>query len=216
MQRNCQSCHQTHGIAPFPLANYENAKLYADKITELTQSRVMPPWQTVSGHGDFKNENRLTDTEIELIAKWVKTGTAAGSIIDDAETIQTARTWSLDQPDAVKEIPIVFRKLTMGKHASMTVFINTDFDEDLYIRAIDFKTNNWKSVRRIITSIDSKSKPEDNNMIEQKDVNKTVNTPDVRIGIWRPGIQPTVLPDKVGHLLSRGGKITLDVLYQGH
>lgn len=33
--------------------------------------------------------------------------------------------------------------------------------------------------------------------------------------MWGPGIQPTVLPDKVGHLLSKGGKITLDVLYQG-
>ncbi len=214
MQRNCQSCHQSNGIAPFPLVSYENAKLYADKIVEQTQARVMPPWQTVSGHGDFKNENRLTDDEIELIAKWAKAGAAAGPTIDDPKTIQSPRTWSLGQPDAVKEIPIVFRKQTTGKHASITVFINTDFDEDLYIRAIDFNSNNSKSVRRIIASIDSKSKSEDNKMIEQKDVNKAVNTPDVRIGIWRPGIQPTVLPEKVGYLLSKGGRITLDVLYQ--
>lgn len=216
MQKHCQSCHQPDGIAPFTLTGYEDVKLYADKIAKQTQTRVMPPWQTVSGHGDFKNERRLTDNEIELIAKWVKAGAVSGSTIDDPETMQSPRTWTLGQPDAMKEIPIVFRKQvvfrkqTTRKHASITVFINTDFDKDLYIRAINFKSNNWKLVRRIIASIESK----DDNMIEQKDVNKTVNNPDVRIGVWRPGIQPTVLPDKVGHLLPKGGKITLDVLYQ--
>ena len=42
-----------------------------------------------------------------------------------------------------------------------------------------------------------------------------MNTPDLRIGILRPGIHPTVLPDKVGHLLPKGGTITLNLLYQG-
>ena len=44
---------------------------------------------------------------------------------------------------------------------------------------------------------------------------KTVNTPDLRIGMWGPGIHPTALPDKVGHLLPKGGTITLNILYQG-
>lgn len=215
IQKHCQSCHQMDGIAPFALTGYENAKLYADKIAKQTLARVMPPWRAVSGHGDFKNELRLTDNEIELIATWVKAGAAAGSKNDDTETIQSTRTWTLGQPDLVKEIPIVFKKLPTGKHASITVSINTNSDEDLYIRAIDFQSDNWKSLRRIIASIGSKSKSRDNKLTEQKNINKTVNTHDIRIGIWRPGIQSTFLPDKVGHLLPKDGTITLDIRFQG-
>ena len=215
MQKHCQSCHQTDGIAPFTLTGYEDVKLYADKIVEQIQAQLMPPWRTVSGHGDFKNERRLTDNEIQLIANWVKTGTTSGKIINDPETIQSPRTWALGQPDVVQKIPVVLKRLTVGKHASTTVSINTDFDEDLYIRAIDFQSDNWKSVRRIFADILSDAKLIGKNRTEQKDINKVVNTPDLRIGIWRPGIQPTFLPDKVGHLLPKGGTITLDLLYQG-
>ena len=186
MQKHCQSCHQTDGIASFTLTGYEDVKLYADKIVEQIQGRLMPPWRAASDHGDFKNERRLTDNEIDLIAKWVKEGAASGKIINDSETIQSPKTWTLGQPDIVKEIPVVLKKLTVGKHASITVSINTDFDEDLYIRAVDFQSNNWKSVRRIIASIGSEVKLIGNNRTEQKDVNKTVNTPNLRIGMWRP------------------------------
>lgn len=215
MQKHCQSCHQADGIASFALTGYEDVKLYADKIVEQTQARVMPPWRAASDRGDFKNERRLRDNEIDLIAQWVKEGAASGKIINDPETIQSPKTWTLGQPDVVKEIPVVLKKLTVGKHASITVSINTDFDEDLYIRAVDFQLNNWKSVRRIIASVGSETKLIGNNRTEQKDVHKTVNTPNLRIGMWRPGIHPTALPDKVGHLLPKGGTITLDILYQG-
>ena len=215
MQKHCLSCHQTDGIAPFKLSGYEDVKLYADKIAEQTQARVMPPWRAVSGHGDFKNERRLTDNEIDLIAQWVKAGTTSGKIIDDSETIQSQKNWSLGQPDVVKQIPIVLKKLTVGKHASITVSINTDFDEDLYVRAVDFQSNNWKSIRRIIASIGSEAKLLGNHRTKHEKSNKTVNTPDLRIGIWGPGIHPTALPDKVGHLLPKGGTITLNILYQG-
>ena len=218
IQKNCQSCHHDDGIAPFPLVNYEDVKMYANKIGEQTQARLMPPWRTVSGHGDFKNERRLTDNEIGLIAEWVKTA-VSGPTKGDASTIQSQVAWTHGEPDVIVNTYIVYRKHPKGKHTSIKVPINTAFAKDMYIRGIDFQSENRKTVRRIVASIGSMSKSQEtllkDNRIGKNKLTDFQYNYDFRIGVWLPGLAPTTLPDKIGHLLPKGGTITLDILYQG-
>jgi hypothetical protein len=39
----------------------------------------MPPWGAVKGFGDFRNDQGLTQEEIELITDWVEDGTPRGN-----------------------------------------------------------------------------------------------------------------------------------------
>ncbi len=58
---NCVACHRPGEAAPFTLASYEDVVKRAELIVKVTESRYMPPWKAVKGHGEFKDERRLTD-----------------------------------------------------------------------------------------------------------------------------------------------------------
>ena len=80
LQNNCQTCHRHGEVAPFTLIDYSDAKAWATEIAVYTQSRLMPPWKPAPGYGHFKNERRLTDSQIELIARWVDAGAPPGDL----------------------------------------------------------------------------------------------------------------------------------------
>src|SRR5689334_18421992 len=68
--RYCATCHRSGGNAPFPLLSYEDARKRSSQIAAVTHSRYMPPWLPAQGYGDFTDELRLTDKQIELIQRW--------------------------------------------------------------------------------------------------------------------------------------------------
>jgi hypothetical protein len=57
-------------IAPFSLTNYEEAKLHAEMIVEVTQPRLMPPWipGPAAAHR-FIGQRWLSDQEPDLVVK---------------------------------------------------------------------------------------------------------------------------------------------------
>jgi mono/diheme cytochrome c family protein len=74
----CASCHREAGTS-FPLMDYRDAQPRAVAIKEAVLTRRMPPWGAVKGFGDFKNDQGLTQEQIELITDWVESGTPRGN-----------------------------------------------------------------------------------------------------------------------------------------
>jgi len=74
MNEKCAACHQTGGIAPFPLDNFEDAERRASLIADYTANRIMPPYlMDVSGEcGEFDDGAALTDAEIATIGEWAR------------------------------------------------------------------------------------------------------------------------------------------------
>ena len=48
-------------------------------IKDAVLSRRMPPWGAVKGFGDFRNDQGLTQAELELITDWVDSDTPKGN-----------------------------------------------------------------------------------------------------------------------------------------
>src|SRR5207244_529676 len=48
-------------------------------IKEAVLSRRMPPWGAVKGFGDFRNDQGLSQAELELITDWVDSDTPKGN-----------------------------------------------------------------------------------------------------------------------------------------
>ncbi len=214
LQKNCQTCHQQNGFAPFALLSYDDAKTHGAKIAEYTQARLMPPWKPVHGYGDFKNERRLTDTEIEMITTWVKTNTPAGPAIHHTPITSTSETWTwtLGEPDWVTEIPLDFKALPVGKRGSHLFALPTGFDKAMSVQAIDFQLENRKSVRGITANFGKKMAVTPTASGGQATPNYTF---DGILTAWTPGVAPPALPAGVGHLLPKGAHLILNVLYQG-
>ena len=77
LYHRCISCHRDGGSA-FSLVKYEEARPWAKAIKEEVLERRMPPWGAVKGFGDFRNDQGLTEEQIEVIADWVEGGAPEG------------------------------------------------------------------------------------------------------------------------------------------
>src|SRR3954465_13405206 len=72
--KNCTGCHRKGESGPFELIAYEQVKKHAAQMAKVTASRFMPPWLPEKGFGEFADERRLSDEQIEVISQWVKQG----------------------------------------------------------------------------------------------------------------------------------------------
>jgi len=73
----CASCHHPGGPA-FSLMTYKDARPWAEAIKEEVLARRMPPWGAVKGFGDFRNDQALTEEQLELIVSWADGGVPEG------------------------------------------------------------------------------------------------------------------------------------------
>jgi hypothetical protein len=75
--RRCAPCHQK-GREAFDLTTYEQARPWAEAIKQEVLERRMPPWGAVKGFGEFRDDEGLTQEEIEIIAGWAEGGAPLG------------------------------------------------------------------------------------------------------------------------------------------
>src|SRR5580692_2783980 len=74
----CAPCHRPGEAGPFSLLTYQDARKRAAQIAIVTGKRYMPPWPPAPGYGDFAGSKHLTDEQIDLLARWAKSGTPEG------------------------------------------------------------------------------------------------------------------------------------------
>jgi hypothetical protein len=74
----CASCHRPEGTA-FPMLTYQDVQPRATAIKAAVLARTMPPWGAVKGFGNFRNDQSLSQEQIELITKWVDGGIRRGN-----------------------------------------------------------------------------------------------------------------------------------------
>lgn len=81
LQRECMSCHQEGGIAPFALTTFAEASAQSALIAFSVQSRRMPP-SNLDNSGDcmtFPEGRWLSDEEIAVFTGWHEAGAPEGS-----------------------------------------------------------------------------------------------------------------------------------------
>jgi mono/diheme cytochrome c family protein len=76
--QRCASCHREGGTA-FSLMKYTDVQPRAVAIKEAVLSRTMPPWGGVKGFGHFRNDQGLSQAELDLITDWVDSNTPKGN-----------------------------------------------------------------------------------------------------------------------------------------
>src|SRR5215468_9036157 len=69
--KNCAECHRAGEIAPMSLMSYQEARPWAKAIRERVVDRSMPPWSADPNHGEWANDPRLSQKEIDTVVAWV-------------------------------------------------------------------------------------------------------------------------------------------------
>lgn len=218
-QQHCQTCHHEGDIAPFSLTSHAQAKPYAALIKVMTQSRQMPPWKPTEGCGDFKDERRLTDLEIDTIAKWVDNGAPEGNRADLPAPLDFSGGWALGQPDAIYKLPEPFTP-PAGKDTYRCFTIPTNLTSNAYVKAVDTKPGDRETVHHVITFIDSTGASQRLDDADPGPGYTCFGGPGFSLpstlGGWAPGSRPLELPADTAFELPAASRVVIQVHYHPH
>ena len=217
LQRHCQNCHRPDQVAPFSLLNYEDAKIWSTEIVSYTQERLMPPWKAIEGYGEFKQEKRMENWEIDLLSKWVESGMEKGNLTDLPIPVVFSNGWTLGQPDLIVKMPASYDVPAEGEDEYRHFVIPTDFEKDMYVSAFDVKPGNRRVVHHVIVYLDTSGRARELDAEDPKlgyaRFGGTGFETAGWLGGWAPGIMPSPHPVGTGYLLPKGADIVLQIHY---
>lgn len=143
-QARCQACHRPGMMAPMSLLTYQDARPWARAIRDRVSRREMPPWhldKTV-GIQKFKNDNSLTDAQIETIVAWVDSGAPLGDAKDLPKPLEFHDDqWHIGKPDLIISLPQADMVYANGPDWWVNRVVETGLTEDRYVKAVETKVS---------------------------------------------------------------------------
>ena len=212
---NCSVCHRPGESGPFSLLTYEDVKGRAGLIAEVTRVRFMPPWLPEPGAAPFADERRLTDAEIDTIARWVDQGTPEGDPKDRLPLPTWTAGWQLGEPDLVVEMPEAYTLPAGGVDDFRNFVLPLSLSEDRYVRAIELRPGNPKVIHHAVVLVDRtrQSRVEDAEDpgpgFVGMDRGGEVGSPEGHFVGWTPGKVPFMAPESMAWRLDKGADLVL-------
>jgi hypothetical protein len=151
--KKCAECHRPGESAPMSLLSYEDARPWAKAIREKVAGREMPPWHADPRVGEFANDRRLAQTEIDTITAWVDGGAQEGNPKDLPPAPQFADGWGIGKPDLVLEMSDEYALEANGPDEYQNFDIPTIFTEDKYVQMAEARPGNRKIVHHIVAFV---------------------------------------------------------------
>ena len=124
LQKNCQTCHRSGGVAPMSFTSYESTRPWAKAIKAAVINKKMPPWFADPHVGEFRNAPQLTQADINTLAGWADNGAAEGNAADKPKTVEFIDGWRI-QPDVVVSCPHRIGLLRKVRERSVSLSFQT-------------------------------------------------------------------------------------------
>jgi hypothetical protein len=153
MYAKCVSCHRPGEVAPMSLITFKDVRPWASSIREKVVSRAMPPWHADRQYGTFRNEQSLTQAEIDTIVQWVNSGAAEGNPSRLPALPTFAEGWQIGTPDVVFEMPTAYEVPARGEIAYQYFEVPTNFTEDRWMQAGEVRAGDRAHVHHIIVYV---------------------------------------------------------------
>ncbi len=151
--KNCVVCHRPNDLAPMSLLTYRDARPWAKAIREKVLTREMPPWHADPRYGEFANDRRMTEQEINTIVAWVDQGAKEGDPKDLPPAPEFPEGWHIGNPDVVLTMAEEHTVEAEGPDDYLYFTIPTNFKEDRWIQAAEVRPGNRKVVHHVIAFI---------------------------------------------------------------
>lgn len=210
--RNCSGCHRPGQAGPFPLLTYEDVAKRARMIRTVIKDRYMPPWKPAPGHGDFKNERRLTDAEIAQFEAWIEAGRPKGENVPSPPTFAGGG-WALGKPDLVLKMDRAYEVPADGPDIYRWFVLPLDLPEDKWVRAMEFRPSARSVVHHSLFFLDGTKTARDQDGKDGKPGFRGMRASITgQLGGYVPGSTPAFFPEDFALPLQAGS----DVLLQTH
>jgi hypothetical protein len=175
----------------------------------------MPPWKPVPGHGEFLDENRLSQPEIDLLARWADSGAPEGDPGDLPPPLPFSDGWSLGEPDLILEPEGEFAVPPGGADLMRCFSIPTRLLQSRWVAGFEIRPGNRRVVHHAIAFPD----PLGVSVLRRESGSgySCFGGPgiatDTVIGAWAPGTRPRLFPEGVGVRLTPFSRVVLQVHY---
>jgi hypothetical protein len=143
--KKCAGCHRPGELAPMSLLEYKTARPWAKAIRAAVLTRKMPPWFADARYGEFANDARLSEQEIDTLRAWVDDGAPEGNPRDQPTPPSFVEGWRYGKPDVVIDIGQDFL-VPAGKDLYKYFIVPTNFSEGKWIRVAQVLPGNRKLV----------------------------------------------------------------------
>jgi tetratricopeptide (TPR) repeat protein len=219
--RQCATCHRPGEIGPFSLITYDDVKRHASQIAIVTSRRLMPPWKPV--RGDFDGARRLSDTELDLIQRWIASGTPEGPpsrpLVNPPPSTVRGPQWQLGVPDLVVRMPEAYTVRAGGGDVFRTFVVSIPTDRVRFVRAIEFRPGNARVVHHANIGID---RTRSSRQLDAKDPEPgyvggmvpDARYPEGQLLGWTPGQVPHTAPRGMSWRLEPASDVVLQLHLQ--
>jgi hypothetical protein len=205
----CAPCHRPGEAGPFPLLSYEDFHKRASQIADVTRRRYMPPWLPQHGYGDFADELRLTEAQIQTIADWVAQGAPRGegetTAVDEFKT-------TLGKADLTIQAERAYTVPTSGPDVYWNFVFQPTLEKTRYVRAVEIDPGNRRIAHHANLLIDRPaSTPPEGFAGMDLEIMRSPFDPDCDFLFWKPGNPPRAEPDGFAWRLDPGNELVLNV-----
>ncbi|HMC58065.1 MAG TPA: hypothetical protein VKJ01_02620, partial [Candidatus Solibacter sp.] len=220
---HCAPCHRPGEAAPFSLLTYADACRRGAQIVHVTGQRYMPPWLPEPGHGDFTGSLRLNDSQIGLLARWVRGGMAEGDPADLPPAPRFTEGWQLGTPDLIVRMSRPYRLQATPGDVFRNFVMPTGLKETRYIRAFELRPGNKRVVHHANMIVDRSrllrrrdgqdGQPGFGGMDVETEVTGEFD-PDSHFLFWKPGSPAQEEPADMAWRLDPGSDLILNLHLQ--
>ena len=222
LQKNCVTCHRPGQVAPMSLLSYKDARPWAKSIREMVAERRMPPWLADPGYGEFTNDRRLSQKEIDTILAWVDGGLREGDPKDLFPNPKFPEGWTIGQPDLVLSMNDEYSVPADGVVPYKYFVVPTGFTEDRYVQAAEIKPGNRSVVHHVIVTV---REPEEGQLPSAGEIRATQGGPQEEGEVRRgrnpdgmlvgtaPGMPPLTLQPGRAKLVKKGSVLIFQMHY---
>jgi cytochrome c553 len=205
LYEKCATCHRPGQTAPMSLLTYDDARPWAKSIRKVTHERVMPPWFANPEHGEFVEDPRLSDQEIQMLANWVEAGAPAGDLSKAPAPPTFASGWVSGEPDVIFTMEPFEITDDMEDHYQW-VQVDNHLNEDRWIKSMEVHATFPEAVHHNLTYLG----PSDATIASVQGAGAI----DLDfVSGWGPGVAPMVYPEGYGKLLPANSTVFFQMHY---
>lgn len=218
VQKRCQSCHVSGGIAPFALTTFDEAKPMASAIVDVTERRIMPPWGAhetadCKPTRPWKDDLRLSDRELATLQAWHEAGSPEGDPAT-APPAATPPSRTLADPSATLRPEVGYA--TSGAADELQCFVlDPKLAADAFVEGIHVVPERPEVVHHVLVFVDptgaSRTKADANGRYPCFGGAGIADAS--LLAAWAPGGPPNELPSGVGAPIPAGALVVMQVHY---
>jgi len=113
----------------------------------------MPPWHADPHYGQFSNDRKLSQQDVDTIVAWVDEGAKEGNPKDLPAIPKFPADWKIGKPDVVLSMQEPYTLEAAGSDEYINFTMPTSFKEDAWVQAAEIHPGNRKVVHHVIAFI---------------------------------------------------------------